>query len=838
MAVATTLGNDARGRARDTREMTNAVDRCAPVGRVHVDGKQFALGDRRFTFRGVTYGTFQPRADGARYPERAYLKRDFEAIAQAGFTVVRTYTAPSDDLIEVAADYGLRVLAGVFYPDWRYLLGWSRRDQRRVQATAAQEVRSAARRLAGVDAVLGLVLGNEVPADVIRWIGADRVADAISRLTDVVREEDGEQLVTYGSYPTAEYLSLPELDFLMFNVYLDDARDLGRYVNRLHHLAGDRPLVLGEIGTHVTDDEQGDAHQAQFVDSQMRVAVECGVAGTCLFSWTDEWWVGESQVEGWRFGLTRADRSERPALSVAARWNEMSVGDLDVEWPPMSVVICAYNAEATLDECLRHTCALEYPDLEILVVDDGSTDGTADIARRHPRARLIHIAHRGLSVARNEGFRAARGALVAYLDADAYPSPEWPYYLALGFEGENVEGVGGPNLPPTDAPMGEHAVAHAPGGPVHVLLTDDRAEHIPGCNMAFRRAILDELGGFDPVFTAAGDDVDLCWRLLDRGGEIAFHPAALVWHRRRPGVRAYLRQQRGYGRSEALVEARHPQRFTGTGSARWQGRIYNSSTPPTAGGAVYRGAYGAAAFQSVYRTHGHAIDLAHQIGVPVATLLALTAPLAIVSPFLAIPAGAGLTLLAALGAVDFARVSPARQLRGGRNRFRASVAAMHLLQPIVRAWARLRMRRSARRALPRNVHVSGVVRGLPGRVLLTEWDQPRDELVAALVADVQRAGVRVRPITGWEPYDARLVGSTSVVGDLITSAHPDGFVQLRMSRRPRVTPFVTAAAAAGTGVLASPYVALALGVVMIADVARGFWRTGPLVRRLLQEQQS
>src|SRR5206468_3683263 len=143
---------------------------------------------------------------------------------------------------------------------------------------------------------------------------------------------------------------------------------------------------------------------------------ERGVAGTCVFSWTDEWWVGDGPVEGWHFGLTRADRSPRPALDVAARWNRRTVADVLEAWPSMSVVICAYNAEATLDECLRHTSALDYPGLEVLVVDDGSTDATARIAASHLRATLLTIPHAGLSVARNIGRQAARGDIVAFLD--------------------------------------------------------------------------------------------------------------------------------------------------------------------------------------------------------------------------------------------------------------------------------------------------------------------------------------------------------------------------------------------------------------------------------------
>src|SRR5690349_1300645 len=99
--------------------VATAPQRAARHPRVTVDGKQFALQGRRFPFRGVTYGTFQPRSsDGAQFPERDRMKQDFEAISTAGFTVVRTYTMPTDDLLDLAADWDLRVMAGIFYPDW------------------------------------------------------------------------------------------------------------------------------------------------------------------------------------------------------------------------------------------------------------------------------------------------------------------------------------------------------------------------------------------------------------------------------------------------------------------------------------------------------------------------------------------------------------------------------------------------------------------------------------------------------------------------------------------------------------------------------------------------
>lgn len=801
---------------------------------VKVDGKFFALGGRRFPFRGVTYGTFRPReSDGARFPERDGLKRDFSAMNEAGFTVVRTYTEPTTDLLDVAGDWGLHVLAGVFWPDWRYLLGTSRRQAAGIRRDARREVGLAARRLAGDPRILALCLGNEIPADVIRWHGAGEVARLVAHLADVVREEDPGRLVTYGNYPTAEYLASDSLDFLTFNIFLERQQDLRSYLTRLHHLAGDRPVVIGELGGPAGEGDTGERAQAEALNWQLEVALDRGVAGSCTFAWTDEWWVGDAAVEGWQFGLTRTDRSPRPALDVAAQWNDRTVADLRADWPSVSVVICAYNAEATLHECLTHTCALDYPDLEILVVDDGSTDNTAAIARAHPRVRLIEAPHAGLGTARNTGLRAATGDLIAYLDSDAYPDRDWPYYLVLGLDGRNVAGVGGPNLPPSDDPVGAQVVARSPGGPVHVLITDDRAEHIPGCNMAFWRYALEEVAGCDPVYTAAGDDVDLCWKVLDRGWEIGFHPAALVWHHRRPGLRTYLRQQRGYGRAESLVEARHPDRFTSVGSARWRGRIYNSLVSPTGRQRIYRGQFGVAAYQSVYQSGGHGLDLAHQVGIPISALALVTAPLALAYPPLVTAAVLALAFLAALIVVDITRARPPHALKTGRWRFRLSVAAHHLLQPLVRAWSRHRSVAAALRDLPLDTPVAGPLTRQPGGSLLLPEAVPRAEIVVALIGTLRRNGIRVVPASEWDDYDARIHGSWLIGGHLITSSHPVGWVQLEVRRRllvRRVTG-VTVAIAAAAAVVAP--LAVGLAALVALQLALGWWRTGPVVRRTL-----
>jgi glycosyltransferase involved in cell wall biosynthesis len=801
------------------------------MGRVVCDGKFFAVEGSRFAFHGCTYGTFAPRSDGALFPEREVIQSDFRTMTDAGFNVVRTYTTPPDDLLECAAETGLRILASVHYPDWRYLLGSSRRDRRRLRIESERNVRAEARRLRGNETVLAISVGNEVPADVVRWYGANEIASTISTLVECVRDEDPDMLVTYANFPTTEYLPLPDVDFVTFNVFLEHEADFRRYLTRLHNLAGERPLVLGEIGVDASVSEE---RQASMLDWQLRVALERGVAGACIFSWTDEWFVGRP-INDWQFGLTRADRSQRPAHAVARKWNQTRVADLLQEWPSISLVVCAYNARGTLDECLRHATGLDYPGLEVLVVDDGSTDETPDIVERFPTVRLVRTQRAGLGSARNAGYAAAQGHLVAYIDSDAYPTPEWPYYMALGLDSSTVCGVGGPNVAPPKDPVGAQRVARAPGGPIHVLVSDDRAEHLPGCNMAFWKPVLEEAGGFDPAYTAAGDDVDICWKLLNRGWEIAFHPAALVWHHRRAGVIDYLRQQLGYGRAEALVQARHPDRYTALGSARWKGAIYSPMAPSLMRQRVYRGQYGSAAYQSVYRGGGHALDIAHQAGVPFALLIMATTPLALLKPLVATPAALGVAYLLALAVVDAINATPPRDLRSGRLWFRLGLAGLHLLQPIFRLWGHLRAEPAARRELPGSLAAPGPVRRLGRGVLLVPLDRPRAELVAWVVAELRRAGLRIETATGWDDYDARIIGSTFVRGELLTSGHPLGSMQLRVRRRLRFIPLVSLLVlATAIAPLALP-VAAALLVIVGAEIARGMWRTGAVVTRSLEQ---
>src|SRR3989475_5623012 len=164
-------------------------------------------------------------------------------------------------------------------------------------------------------------------------------------------------------------------------------------------------------------------------------------------------------------------------------------------------------------------------DLDVIVVTAGSTAGTADITRGYP-LRSITTSNRGVSAARNEGLRAATGEIVAYIDSDARADPDWLSYLAATFLESDVVGVGGPNRVPGEDTWIARCVYRSPGGPTEVMLDDQSAEHIPGCNMAFRKWALEEIGGFASDFTKPAGGRGIFWRLPARGDRIRVRPSA------------------------------------------------------------------------------------------------------------------------------------------------------------------------------------------------------------------------------------------------------------------------------------------------------------------------
>jgi GT2 family glycosyltransferase len=794
-------------------------------GRPRVRGKFIYVGDQKLIVRGVSYGAFEPDSDGREYHDIAVLERDFAAMAENNVNVVRIpHTMPPLHLLDVAERYGLWVMVGLSAEQYAgYLI--DRESAPDVEELVREKVRACAQH----PALLAYALGNEIPAAMARWIGRAAIERYLERLRDAVKQEDPEGLVTYVNYPSTEYLQLPFLDFVSFNVYLESRERLAAYLPRLHNLAGDRPLVMSEVGLDAF--RNGEARQAEVLRWQIEESILAGCAGTVVFSWTDEWYRGGAHVDDWEFGLTRRDRSPKPGLAVVREAYAEDIPAPAGGWPRFSVVVCTYNGGRTIDECFEALAELDYPDYEVIVVDDGSTDGGAKRAESYG-FELIRSRNAGLSNARNLGLERASGEIVAYLDDDAYPEPDWLMHLALAFDRSDHVGIGGPNIPPEGDGFVAECVSHSPGGPVHVLVSDTEAEHIPGCNMAFRKDALEAVGGFDPHFRVAGDDVDLCWRLQERGWTLGFSPAAVVWHHRRNSVRGYLRQQCNYGRAEALLERKWPDKYSSLGHVRWHGRVYGSGFMQSLRTArVYHGSWGMAPFQGLYaRPPGilRSLPAMPEWYLAMGGLAAVSVLAPVWAPLLvALPVLAAMLLVSVLQAApSIAGVrfhSPMRRVRAAQ---RALTQLLFLAQPAVRLSGRLSLglapwRRRAPVAfrLPRTQSFA---------VWCEEWIAPEDRL-ARLEQALIRHGQAVAHGGAFDRWDLELRVGLLGGARLRTAVEDHGagtqFVRIEVAPRWARAPLAAAlvlAVLAGAAALAAAwpaFVLLTVGTLAVAAAA-------------------
>lgn len=788
-------------------------------------GRFLTVNGTRFWVKGVTYGSFRLNAEGEPFPSRDRVREDFLQMREAGVNTLRLYTPPPDWLADQAAAVGLHIIADVCWgprrcedfdnPERvRYIRDWTREHTRR---------------LADHPAMLIFSLGNEIPPLLVRWYGKQRIEQFLAELNDLVKQHAPHALTTYINHPPTEYLSLPFLDIDSYNIYLEREPEMRAYLARLQSLAHEKPVLLAEIGLDAR--QHGEASQARFVDWQIRAAFEKGLCGIIIYGWTDEWSIFNSDIEGWAFGLTDAQRRPKPALQAVARIYRGNLYRTRVHspWPKVSVVVCCYNAAATLGECLQSLLALEYPDYEVIVIDDGSTDGTHLIAEGNP-VRCLRIPNGGLSHARNVGIENARGEIIAFIDSDAYADADWLYYLVCALEEHDAAAVGGPNLSPPQDGFVAQCVDQSPGNPTCVLVDNELAEHIPGCNMAYRKSAFEKAGKFDVQHRAAGDDVDLCWRLLLTHQKIVYHPSALVWHHRRPTVWGYLRQQKGYGFAEAHLQKRYPGRFNFFGYPVWRGGVYDSvhshlrqqGLPFVFRPKVYQGVFCSAQFQSLYQpflTWWYQIfSTAEWLTVTGCTVASGLLTHAVGPRWLAhtLLAVAGAMLLLSATAALLAGWRAVLQKRwSGSQRWRglALVGLLHLCQPLARAAGRLQ--------------------GL-WHLRADGWEYPetdrlygnlakRERWLHDLLAHMKSCGWIARPCNAWDNGDLEVLGPgpyrlklTSVYEEVLERG--EHYVRYRISAKtkPYAPLLVAALMATLTAITQALYLApLSLPLILI-----------------------
>ncbi|MEY2599984.1 MAG: hypothetical protein RLZZ142_2243 [Verrucomicrobiota bacterium] len=775
---------------------------------IQVRSKFLFEGESKFFIKGVTYGPFAPDADGFYVGDAQKARKDFGLIREMGGNLLRVYHVPPRWFLDLALEFGLRVMISIPWAEHVEFL-----NHRGMRRQIVETIRGAVATHKGHEAIFGYLVGNEIPSSMVRWLGVRRVTEFVEELIAAARETDPRPLYSYASYPPTEYLLPQNVDFYTFNVYLERQRDFEKYLARLQNLAGERPLVFGEFGLDTM--RKSEEMQVEVLRWHLESVVRGGAAGTIFFSWTDEWFTGGHEILDWEFGLVKRDRTPKQAYFMLQKLlaGEKFITDRValVRYPKVSVIVCSYNGGKTLKDCLESLDQVNYPDFEIILVDDGSKDNTQDLVKAYEAARKERAAktgerlpdfvnvvqvNMGLSYARNVGARTATGEIFAYTDSDCMADPDWLYYLVGTLLSGDYVGVGGPNISPPAVDWIQAAVAAAPGGPSHVLLTDVVAEHIPGCNMAFHRAAFESVGGFDVEYRKAGDDVDFCWRLQTNGGVIAFSPSAIVWHYRRFTLQAFRKQQEGYGEAESMLRFQHLVFFGPTGTAKWKGQIYGAprftwllNTP-----IIYHGVFGQGLFQSIYPTPQSEVA-AYVSSIEWVALTLFMAILGVpLEKFRMVPLFMfGATFLVALSYMIHARIEPAYDT----VRARLLVGFLALAQPLCRGWARYFTWMRYKHTPPEVIsqHEEGVTQaskrgGISRLNFWNETGQGRERLLTEIFALLEREGWRYSSDTGWKDWDLRIYGNRfwSVEAATVTEYHggPKCLTRVQLTYHPVV----------------------------------------------------
>ena len=210
--------------------------------------------------------------------------------------------------------------------------------------------------------------------------------------------------------------------------------------------------------------------------------------------------------------------------------------------PRVSVVINTCNRAAHLRDALRGLKGLRYGEFEVVVVNGPSTDDTeAVLAEWAPHIKRATCPELNLSVSRNIGIAAAAGEIVAFIDDDAIPHPDWLARLAEHYRDPRVGAVGGFTVDNTGLRWQARKTICDRYGNAHYVSDhfDERPLNRPGTpfypsllgtNSSFRMAALRQIGGFDHAFAYLLDETDVCLRIVDAGWRVVYEPTALVFH--------------------------------------------------------------------------------------------------------------------------------------------------------------------------------------------------------------------------------------------------------------------------------------------------------------------
>jgi len=239
--------------------------------------------------------------------------------------------------------------------------------------------------------------------------------------------------------------------------------------------------------------------------------------------------------------------------------------------PKISVIIPAYNAEKTIRRALEAVMKQDVSEpFEVIVVDDGSQDATAQIVRAFPSVVYIHQPNAGSAAARNRGAAAARGEVFLFTDSDCVPHPDWVRLMTAAFRDGGAGAVAG-SYGIANPQSRLAAVIHDEIMYRHKQLMPDEPKVLGSYNFAVLRHVFQNIDGFDEGYrTASGEDNDLSYRLIGAGYKIVFARNALVDHHHPESMKRYLYEQYRHGFWRAKMYREHPQMSQGDDYTFWK----------------------------------------------------------------------------------------------------------------------------------------------------------------------------------------------------------------------------------------------------------------------------
>jgi GT2 family glycosyltransferase len=564
--------------ARDWLKISSVSSISDAPSTIRTHGKFLSRDGGKFLLKAMRL----PGIDGALdLSEKLALRRRLDELVAANVNTLILTEAQAETVLGVAGQAGLYAIVEITI-DPRELTSASGIHD--AMARAAQTVSI----LRGYPALMGFLIDCPIEDSALPSSGLDLLRNELAALVRTIHESHGNELIGFKRHADAPALATSgaEISQAISNrlsqklgqkisrglcealTYVKlariDAADLGAAIAALHRLAAARPLVI-EFGEDISGQEDVVAH-----------AFGLGAAGVVAPA------MRPATSPGWQNLRMLSAGDLLPFAQIVG-----SSAPLPATTPMVSVVVLARDDELTIAACLESIGRLQYPNCEVIVVDDGSRDGTANIAASLGCPRPIRIMRErraGFGAACNAAMRAAGGQFIAFTRADCTVDADW---LALGvrsmLEGR-LDGCRGSIYPaPAAAGIATRAIASL-AAPVTVEVDKGRAVLLSHRNMIVRKASLIAVGGFDSRFVDGGGDADLSARMIEAKLTLGWCPAGFVWRCASTGVGEFYRRRIRHGHTDALLAIKHPDIL---GAALWrspQASTFDGGRPARVGG--------------------------------------------------------------------------------------------------------------------------------------------------------------------------------------------------------------------------------------------------------------